>query len=103
MEDVKTYQLGDRLTLAELDRLGIERDSMGHLWGESVKDGTYARAIRTGEFRAPRKGEWYLSGSWPRAYRAPNDLSTKFRIMRLIVIEKRTVTTERRVVLPGSF
>jgi hypothetical protein len=98
----QTYQLGDRLTLQELEALGIERDMMGHLWGESSKDGRYARAVRTGAFRAPKKGEWYLSGAKPLAYRAPNDLSTEFRIMALVAVEKRTVVTER-VGLPVTF
>jgi len=33
-------------------------------------------------FRAPRKGEYYLSGAIVQAYRAPNDLSTAFKIAR---------------------
>lgn len=35
----------------------------------------------TGEKRPPRKGEWYLSGAIPAAYRAPNDLSTPYIIL----------------------
>ena len=42
------------------------------------------RAILTGEFRAPLKGEWYLSGAIPEAYRAPNDLSIAFHICRIV-------------------
>jgi hypothetical protein len=106
MSDVngKTYRLGDALTLSEAAALGLERrDGMAHLWGEAFKDGLYPRCVRTDEFRAPKAGEWYLSGAFPVGYRAPNDLSTEFRIMRLVVIDKRTVTTERRVGLPGSF
>lgn len=38
--------------------------------------------IKTGEFREPRAGEYYLSGAIPAVYTAPNDLSTKFHIMR---------------------
>ena len=43
-------------------------------------------AIRTTEFREPRKGEYYLSGApgYEIAYKAPNDLSTRFRIMEVI-------------------
>lgn len=36
----------------------------------------------TGEFRAPRKGEYYLSGAVLAAYRAPNDLTTAYRVAR---------------------
>lgn len=34
----------------------------------------------TGEFRPPKKGEFYLSGAIITAYRAPNDLSSPFWI-----------------------
>jgi len=40
--------------------------------------------VPTGEFREPRKGEFYLSGAIVAAYRAPNDLSTKFHIARRV-------------------
>lgn len=47
--------------------------------------GTFSGGIRqkfkaTGEFRPPRKGEWYLSGAIVAAYQAPNDLSTPYWI-----------------------
>jgi hypothetical protein len=42
------------------------------------------RFVRTGEFREPRAGEWYLSGAIPEAWRAPNALSTKFHILRQV-------------------
>jgi hypothetical protein len=34
----------------------------------------------TGEYRAPKKGEYYLSGSEIVAYRAPNDFTLEFWI-----------------------
>lgn len=48
--------------------------------GEGLGD--KRRFIRTGEFRAPRKGEWYLSGAIPGAYCAPNDLPTQHHILK---------------------
>ena len=51
------------------------------------------KAIRTGDFRAPLKGEWYLSGSVPAAYKAPNDFDIKFYIAKLVLVEEKTVTT----------
>lgn len=53
-------------------------------------------AKRTGEFREPRKGEWYLSGAFVEAYCAPNDLTTKFHIAVLVKTktEMVEVTTE---------
>jgi hypothetical protein len=37
--------------------------------------------VRTGEKRAPRKGEFFLSGAIPEVYDAPNDLRTPYHIM----------------------
>jgi hypothetical protein len=48
------------------------------------------RAQLTGEFRAPRKDEWYLSGAIPQAYRAPNDLTMSFYIVKIVKIEIQT-------------
>jgi hypothetical protein len=44
------------------------------------------RAVATGEFRPPLKGEWYLSGAIVEAYMAPADQSERmvFRIARLV-------------------
>jgi hypothetical protein len=38
----------------------------------------------TGEFRCPRKGEWYLSGAKIQAWLAPNDLSTAYWIADVV-------------------
>jgi hypothetical protein len=45
------------------------------------------RAKLTGEKRAPKRGEWYLSGAIPAAYQAPNDLSTEYHIVELVYVE----------------
>ncbi len=52
------------------------------------------RAVLTGEKRAPKKGEWYLSGAIPEAYRAPNDLSTAYHILALVKV-RRVRTADR--------
>jgi hypothetical protein len=44
------------------------------------------QAVRTGEFRAPKAGEWFLSGAIPAAYRAANDLSGEYNILRLVAV-----------------
>lgn len=36
----------------------------------------------SGEFRCPKKGEFYLSGALIQAYRAPNDLNTEYWIAK---------------------
>lgn len=56
------------------------------------------RAVKTGEFRNPKRGEWYLSGAIPEGYKAQNDLSSPFHILKLVKVEVRTVVTEK--VLP---
>jgi len=42
----------------------------------------YKKFKRTGEFRPPKKGEWFISGAIPEAYQAPNDLSTAYLIAK---------------------
>lgn len=46
------------------------------------------KAVATGEFRPPRKGEWYLSGAIVTAYKAANDLGMSFHIAKLAKVEK---------------
>lgn len=41
-------------------------------------------AVKTGDYRPPKKGEWFLSGAKPMAYNAPNDLSQSYHIMEII-------------------
>lgn len=53
-------------------------------------DRRHVRAVATGEMRLPRKGEWFLSGAEVEAYKAHNDLTTKYHIARLVKVE--TVT-----------
>jgi len=48
---------------------------------------TTARAINTHIRRPPKKGEWYLSGAIPAAYKAPNDLSTEYLIAEIVDTE----------------
>lgn len=43
-------------------------------------------AVNSREFRCPLKGEWYLSGAIPGAYKALNDLSTEYWIATLVKV-----------------
>jgi hypothetical protein len=45
-----------------------------------------------GEKRPPRKGEFYLSGAFIEAYRAPNNLSTPYHIAHLVYVVQETIT-----------
>lgn len=69
----KYFPLADKPSDAELAELGVQ-DEVGVL------------ATPTGERRAPRQGEWYLSGAVVEGYRAPNDLSTPYHIAKLVVL-----------------
>lgn len=56
----------------------------------------------TGEKRAPKAGEYYISGAIPQVYRAPNDLTQDHAIARLVRIkaEVRIDITERPMLHP---
>lgn len=58
----------------------------------------YLRARATGEFRAPKKGEWYLSGAIITAYQAPNDLSTSYHIAEIVLVERKPVEVVQQVI-----
>lgn len=45
--------------------------------------------VSSGDFRCPKKGEYYLSGAIPEVYRASNDLPSKYHVMR-VATERET-------------
>lgn len=47
-------------------------------------------------FRAPKKGEWYLSGAIVDAYQAPNDLTSEYQI-----VEKGPRAVRRMIEVPA--
>lgn len=68
-----------------LDAPAAQRLRVGKLYpvafGESLPVGHDRRAARvraTGERRAPRRGEWFLSGAVIEGYRASADLATEY-------------------------
>lgn len=92
----RLYPVGDSLNFEERKALNIDIGSSVFL--HSI--GTHPKGvavIRTGVFRCPKKGEWYISGAIPAGYRAPNDLSTMFHIGRLVKV-KTTTTIVHEVV-----
>ena len=58
-----------------------------------MREQKYIKAVWTGEFRNPKKGEWYLSGCPIDAYLAPNDHSSPYHIAKLVVTKTETITT----------
>lgn len=98
------YELGDSPTREEIDSLNWKGPTLA---GEHFqpayrphdKPNTVLRimAIKTGEFREPQAGEWYLSGSPGNvdAYKTLGGLSTKYYIARLVVVEEKTTVMLR--------
>jgi hypothetical protein len=68
---------------------GLRYDASGVLKG---KEGypVFVFARYNGVKRAPKKGEYYLSGALIEGYRAPNDLSTPYHIAELVFVKKVT-------------
>ena len=109
---MKTYPIVDRIPSEVLRSMGLDfRDvtqpiaSLG-LPGGALRKGQKAsneklidwlKAVKTGEFREPRKGEWFLSGAIPEAYYALNDLGTKYHILKLVKVRK--IVTETEVII----
>ena len=60
----------------------------------NLKPGRKVMAVGTGEFRPPRKGEWYLSGAIIEAYLAKADFTHSFHIARLVVTEEVRIIKE---------
>lgn len=89
------YPLGDTLNLTERKQFGLSIDEAIRLLmiQNPRKDGVYVRAVKTGEFRSPKRGEWYLSGAEPFAFRASTDYVTKFHIVKLQTIKRTSTIT----------
>ncbi len=79
-----TYRLADCPAAAETGGMSFD---------ERFSRRTLA-AVKTGGFRCPKRGEWYLSGATPEAYKAPNDLTGKFHILALVKVDRKTVVVE---------
>lgn len=80
-----TYPLGDSLNSEERKRFNL---TLNQGISIDILPCKYVQAIQTNEFRKPRKGDWYLSGAIPKAYKAENDLPSEYRIMQLIEVER---------------
>lgn len=46
---------------------------------------------QTPEYREPKRGEYFISGAIPEVYKAPNDLTEKYRIAKPIRTPPRTI------------
>ena len=68
----ETYPLADHVSAEVATALGLDPKT------------TRFCATPTGEFRAPSKGEWYLSGAIVEAYQAYSDYAQPYHIARLV-------------------
>lgn len=68
--------------------------SLGINWGFPV---LRFQVESTGEFRPPKKNEWYISGATPEGYKAPNNLTTAFHIGRLVEIKTETIIKKTKL------
>jgi hypothetical protein len=75
----RQYPLYGQPSWQECRRLGLSPDIRQNVHA-------FIRAEATGEFRVPNKGEWFLSGAEPEAYKAGHKhrMTTKFNIARLV-------------------
>lgn len=73
------YRVADRVPENELAEIATDRGRVAARW--------------TLETRAPKRGEWFLSGATVEAYRAGADLDSVYPIARLV----RAKVTQRVV------
>ena len=93
MTDEEADALGWKGRVAERDEGFDCRET-----GDGSKKVLAARA--TGEWRAPREGEWFISGG--EAWRATADMSSQRCIATLVVCEKQPVSHNVLRTLPGQ-
>ncbi len=91
------YKLGDILRIKEREEFGLSMDA-ARIAVNTRCDGIQIKAEATGEKRCPKKGEWYLSGAKPVAWRAPNDLSTAYYIATPVKVIQTTTVQHRKIV-----
>ena len=93
-----TYILGDSLPYNHPAKAKVK----GMTYWKSLDyaptpaNGHCVRGVWSGEYRKPKKGEWYLSGceGYERAYLAPNDLETKYFIINVALVKTKTIQTQ---------
>lgn len=89
----RLYRLADFVKRVKLEEMGF--DLTGKPLADVIAMQRDLRAVMTGEFRAPKKGEWYISGAIPEAYLAPNDLASEYHIARVIRVLSTEIVSTR--------
>ena len=90
-----TYPLGDTPSREETGETDFNKRVAIDLMGGS----RCFRVIPTGQKRAPRKGEWYLSGATVTAYKAVGDgMQSEYMIAKLVRAERVPAQETYRVI-----
>ena len=87
---ITTYPVIDLVRREECEALDMP---IRALWTDLIRNGLTIKAVRNGEFRQPKTGDWYLWNG--QARRAHKLMSMRYYIMDLVVVEKKTFTTEK--------
>ena len=89
------YKLGDR----HPNQKSVYLPSIDY--APMPKNGKHVKAAWGGEYRTPKKGEWYLSGceGFVTAYKAANDFieGDNYFIAKVVEVETKTWTTIKTV------
>lgn len=84
----KFYDIGDWPVMPDWQQLKLDKLPVN----ERITAKHRIKAVATGEFRCPQKGEWFLSGAIVHAYRwAGTPGATPYHIARLVLT--KTITT----------
>lgn len=69
--------------------------------GIPLAEQRHLRAVRTGEYRPPLKGEWFLSGAIPQAYRCIS-AGLSYHILKIVRVEIKTTYRIKEVIDNGT-
>jgi hypothetical protein len=82
------YRVADLPTRQELANLGMDETSGAISRNRKAGRRVEIKAKPTKEKRPPGKGEWFLSGAIPEAYRSDGGMMSCYRIVKLVVVER---------------
>jgi len=96
-EPGKLYTIGDRLPYDHPAKKHCKQFFPSIAYAMTPTNGKHVKAFWSGQYRPPKKGEWYLSGceGYEHAYRAKANFDQSFFIMRIALAENKTVTTTK--------
>jgi hypothetical protein len=90
---MKLYPIVDFIPTSDLRKWGLVKGNLS--FSEISKIALKLRACDSGEFRNPKKGEYFLSGAIVEAYRANKDLLTPYHIAKIVSVETETIVKTR--------